>query len=84
MLTCREVARLSSDALEQQLPFGQVVSIRTHLFLCGACRRYVQQLKALHRLARRLGRESPAAARLSDHARERLRKAVARETGDPA
>ena len=48
MLSCKEVARLASDGLDNDLPFGTRFGMRLHMMMCGACSRYVKQLKQLH------------------------------------
>jgi len=76
--TCREVARLQSDALDQDLGISKRLGLRIHLLMCRWCRRYGKQIRFL-RLATRehaddLCQASPQ--RLSPEARERLKRAL--------
>ncbi len=54
-LSCRDAARLTSDACERDLPTAEVAALRLHLVVCGSCRRYRQQIgrlgEAIDRLA---------------------------------
>ncbi len=47
MLTCRELARrvASDEVVEASL--GGRLAVRMHLLLCGNCRRFVRQMRAL-------------------------------------
>jgi len=45
--TCREAARLQSEALDRPLAFHQRIGLRVHLLLCKWCRRYGGQLRFL-------------------------------------
>jgi predicted anti-sigma-YlaC factor YlaD len=55
MLSCREVTRLVSDAHERPLGLQERFSLRMHMTMCSACRRFEQQMAtiraAMHRLA---------------------------------
>jgi len=46
--SCREAARLSSEAMERDLSLPEKIAWRFHLALCGLCKRYNRQLKLLH------------------------------------
>ncbi|MDF1782415.1 MAG: zf-HC2 domain-containing protein [Alcanivoracaceae bacterium] len=47
MLKCRDIPSEAEKLLAGELPFGERVSVRMHLFICHNCRRYVRQLKVL-------------------------------------
>lgn len=51
--TCREAARLQSEALDRRLGLGQRLGLRLHLLLCKWCRRYGKQLDFLRAAAHR-------------------------------
>ena len=77
MISCREAARLSSEALERPLYLAERVALRFHLMMCAACARYdsqvafVQELVSLH-LAR-CDEDGPLGeAELPPEARERI------------
>ena len=46
MLKCRDLAELVTAYLEGSLPVRLRLAARFHLWLCGACRRYVAQVRA--------------------------------------
>ena len=45
MLKCRDLAELVTPYLENALPPRTRRAARLHLFLCQACRRYVEQVR---------------------------------------
>ena len=45
MLKCRDLAELVTPYLEGTLPLRTRVAALFHLRLCGACRRYVEQMR---------------------------------------
>ena len=81
MISCREAARLSSEALERPLYFAERVALRFHLAMCSACMRYddqiafLQELVALHCSSCDDTGPLPRAI-LSPGAAERIRKAL--------
>ncbi|AXE32326.1 hypothetical protein DK842_21860 [Chromobacterium phragmitis] len=54
-LNCRAASRLISAGLDRPLSATEHVRLRMHLFLCGNCRQFSQQLGALREAARRAG-----------------------------
>jgi len=54
---CRDMTELSTDYLEGTLPWTMRLRARWHLFLCGPCRTYYEQLRQTLRLLR--GRPLP-------------------------
>jgi hypothetical protein len=52
MLKCRDVSELATDYMEDALPWRQWLGVRLHLFLCGMCRAYVDQLRKTAALLR--------------------------------
>ncbi|RMG86217.1 MAG: zf-HC2 domain-containing protein [Candidatus Dadabacteria bacterium] len=47
MMTCREASRWISQELDASLPMGRRIALRIHVGLCGACRAYRRDLRAL-------------------------------------
>jgi hypothetical protein len=45
VLKCRDLAELVTPYLEGALPLRARLAARLHLFLCDACRRYVEQMR---------------------------------------
>src|SRR5690349_12034524 len=74
--SCKEAARLQSEAMDRKLSLAQRFGLRLHLLLCKWCRRYGAQLKflrsAAHRCEEHVSGESPQ--RLSPEARERIKQ----------
>lgn len=80
--TCREVARIQSKAAGS-LSFRGRMTLRLHLLVCGWCRRYEERIRFLSEFIRRqpTERAGSAAHHLSMGARERLQRALERESG---
>jgi predicted anti-sigma-YlaC factor YlaD len=76
MLTCREVTELATDHMEGVLPLRRRVGVRLHLLLCGACRRYLAQMRTVTAALRRLppaAPRGPVSPRLTAAIREAAR-----------
>jgi hypothetical protein len=73
--TCKQAARLQSEAMDRRLSLLERAGLRLHLFLCKWCRRYGAQLKFLRSAARQCdqheGRRAPG--KLSPEARRRIK-----------
>ena len=80
-LSCREAARLQSEALDTKLCFSKRLGLRLHLLICKWCRRYGKQIRFLHEAA---GEHSDNLAQagpqeLSAQARERIKQRLQSE-----
>lgn len=81
MLTCQDMSRLLSDAMDRTLPLHVQVRMRMHLLICKLCRRYKQQL-ALIRDVLRIGgttlsdRDHSEQPSLSPEAKARIQRAL--------
>jgi predicted anti-sigma-YlaC factor YlaD len=53
---CKEVARLLSHGLDQELPSAERARLRLHLVICQACRNVEEQMQFLRRAMKQLGR----------------------------
>jgi hypothetical protein len=71
---CKDITRLLSASLDRKLPLRQRLGIRLHFLICVWCERYGEHLGWL----RRWSHEAPEHAheKLSDDARERLKRAL--------
>ena len=78
---CRTATRLQSEALDHKLPFRQRLGLRIHLLLCKWCRRYGKQITFLRGAAHEHPEEmaEPAPQKLSDEARERIKRRLKAE-----
>lgn len=47
MLSCRETIEWSNDFMDRSLPWRKRIEWKLHLLLCGHCRRYFRQLRAV-------------------------------------
>jgi hypothetical protein len=54
MLNCRQVTRLVSQSMDEQLPWYRRLAVRVHLLYCVWCRRYASQVLFLRKAAREL------------------------------
>ena len=81
--TCQQMAPVMSDSMERRLGPVNWIKLRIHLFVCLWCRRYLQQIKMLRRVARkaRVKQVPPTAPGLSSDARSRITAALS-EAGD--
>ncbi|MFV1960131.1 MAG: zf-HC2 domain-containing protein [Planctomycetota bacterium] len=53
MLRCADATRRLSEALDHPLSWSERLWLRFHVLLCGACRRYERQIRAVDSLLRR-------------------------------
>ncbi|TAN52267.1 MAG: zf-HC2 domain-containing protein [Methylococcaceae bacterium] len=78
MLNCRQISRLFSRSQDRPLTFKEKLSLRLHLMLCGACRRFAGQLRFLRQatvlMETRAFTEEPV--KLSECARERIKRTL--------
>jgi hypothetical protein len=79
-LTCKEATAVISEAFEREPPFFRNVLLRLHILACGACARFLLQLRFLRDLIR-LQNASPGGAAMPDAslsaaARERIKLAL--------
>ncbi len=82
MLSCKEVTRLISESMDRELPFGQRMALRMHLFMCKFCSRYRRQMVLIREAMRHYLEEiEPSeplpSISLSLEAREKVKRAVA-------
>ncbi len=72
MMSCKEVAELSSDYLDQELSARRRFLLRLHILLCRECRALVQGIRSLLNVSSALkspgdtARYEDLAARLSE------------------
>ena len=52
MLNCLQATRLASEALDRPLTRAEHWSLRLHLWMCPACRRFARQTRQLHQCVR--------------------------------
>lgn len=57
MLSCKELTELVTDYLEENLLWRERLRIQVHLWMCKHCGRYVDQMRTVIGLLRRLPTE---------------------------
>jgi len=79
--TCRQVARIQCDALDQPLPPAKRIGLALHLLICKWCRRYGRQIRFLHDAAHNHADELAQCVpqKLSNEARERIKRSLRAE-----
>ncbi len=77
VFSCREAAKLASQAQDRVLPMRQHMALRMHTMMCAACRAYERQIifiDTVFRLRAQHGTaDLPTSAGLDAAARERIR-----------
>lgn len=81
--TCKQMAPVMSESLERPLTLRERVTLKLHLWVCVWCVWYLEQLRTMRdalrtRSAREEADEVDSAVKLSEEARERIRRALAR------
>lgn len=74
LLTCKEVSHLTSQAMDETLPWRKRLGMRIHLMMCVWCRRNSEQLQLVRDLARKQLASQTREAKLSSDERDRLSK----------
>jgi hypothetical protein len=79
--SCKQAARLQSEALDRRLSLSERIGLRIHLFLCAWCRRYGQQIAFLRAIGKTCAEEHDhlPTLQLSPEARERIRQKLETE-----
>src|ERR1043165_6138938 len=83
--TCKQMAPVMSESLERPLTLRERVTLKLHLWVCVWCVWYLENLRTMRSALRaRAAHEDEAvddvnsAVKLSEEARERIRRALAR------
>ena len=82
MSRCKDITKLISDSMERELSFWQRIDLRTHLILCGMCRRFQANISVLRKFANlELSNDGPSEKpTLSLEAKMRIRDAIRRQS----
>lgn len=81
--TCKQMAPVMSESLERPLTLRERVTLKLHLWVCVWCVWYLENLRTMREALRARGAqeetdEIDSSAKLSEEARERIRRALAR------
>ena len=74
MLSCKQLTELATDYLEQDLPWSKRLQVQLHLWMCSHCRGYLDQMRKVIGLLRRLPTE-PAPPNLVEELLPQFREA---------
>lgn len=66
MLSCKELTELATDYLEGDLRWRDRLRVQAHLWMCRHCRKYLDQMRKVIGLLRRLPAE-PAPPKLLEN-----------------
>lgn len=82
MISCKQATELASKRLDANLSLFQRFNLKLHLFLCHHCRRYVRQLRFIHKALPRMERylENDNRRQLSPKAQEKIAAAIEQHT----
>lgn len=58
MLSCKEITELATEYMEGSLPWRQRLGVRMHLWMCTHCRRYMDQMRKVVEVLKRLPSET--------------------------
>lgn len=80
--SCKEAARLQSEALDKKLSLLQRIGLRLHLTMCKLCKRYSQQIRYLRAMAGESSQDEslPPSRCLSTEARARIQRKINSES----
>ena len=81
--TCKQMAPVMSESLERPLSLRERLTLKLHLWVCVWCVWYLENLRTMREALRARGAraesdEVDSAVKLSEEARERIRRALAR------
>ncbi|MBI1236217.1 MAG: anti-sigma factor [Alphaproteobacteria bacterium] len=68
MLTCKDVAHRADALIDGELTGWERLKLRMHLVLCGACRRFVDQMQITRDISRRVLSRPPEGSQISEEA----------------
>ena len=74
--TCKEVSHLTSQAMDESLPWRKRLGLRMHLRMCIWCRRNTEQLQLMRNLARGQAVPRGEQARLNSDTRKRIAESL--------
>jgi hypothetical protein len=88
VFSCREAARLASEALDHPLNLRQRMTLRTHTLMCSACTKYAAQISFIDAIFRGRARRGtphlPSSESLGAAARERIRARLKNPPSTPS
>ncbi|PCH63864.1 MAG: hypothetical protein COC09_04575 [Gammaproteobacteria bacterium] len=76
MLSCQQVAQLTSRAQSENLSLLQRLKIKFHLMVCKGCQHYCHQINWLHQATTKLLGKPSNQTKLSNEARDRIEQCL--------
>lgn len=70
--SCKEVSQLTSQAMDESLPWKKRMELRMHLRMCLWCRRNAEQLQLMRNFAKDHAEIQNEQSKLSSDARDRI------------
>jgi hypothetical protein len=83
---CKDITKLISDSMERKLSLWQRIDLRTHLILCGFCRKFQANVLVLRKLATSTiafsekNYDASEKPKLSVEAKTRIRNAIRQQS----
>ncbi len=74
--SCREVSHLTSQAMDESLPWRKRLGLRLHLMMCVWCRRNAEQLELMRIIARSKAHSEIEQVKLSSDAQKRIAESL--------
>lgn len=74
MLSCKEITQLSSDYIDNELPFLKRWQFRMHLFMCKRCREFVDQIETTISAIKKLQPAPPEEAYINQQVKAILKE----------
>ncbi len=74
--SCEEVSHLTSQEMDESLPWRQRLRLRLHLRMCVWCRRNAEQLQLMKDMARGQAVSQDKQIKLSSDARKRISRSI--------
>lgn len=72
MFNCKEVSRLVSESMDQELSFTKKLGVRFHLMMCRHCARFWAQLTRIRQMIHAQQEENIPSLQMDDKAKARL------------
>jgi len=85
MISCKKASRLMSEGMDRRLSIKEMMRLKVHLMMCGACIQVLKQLKGLRRLLRAYRKhlliKSTSFPRLSQSAKDKIKQVIQARIG---
>lgn len=80
MLSCKEASYLASKKLDKKLTWREQLNFSFHVMVCKFCRRYAEEIKALHNMMQKAAEKNlsilPESVKLSQQSRDKIKQVL--------